>query len=168
MKLRDSIEFSYTQKELRKIPGVRDEMASYWLKINDSNITDSSVCWLYGYALNGGSHRGKAQAPSRQLFDSIFDFDFNEFQIYVVEKGTGSTSKAIMDESWWAAIQSRRYNKNFLFENDFIVYTDNDDDPFTSSGMEGGKKQVYSTKYERQQKLREAAIKIHGLACKVS
>jgi 5-methylcytosine-specific restriction endonuclease McrA len=170
MVLKDGITYSYTENVLSNILGAKDEMASYWLKIDDNHITDGSVCWLYRYALNGGSHRKKARIPSRKLFDSIFDFDFNEFKIYVIEKGNLQPSKTTKDESWWAANTSRRYSRTFIFENDFIILNDETqcyEDTLTSSAMEGGKKQVYSTKYERNPKLREAAIKKHGLTCKV-
>ncbi|SFR57421.1 putative restriction endonuclease [Marinobacter daqiaonensis] len=41
-----------------------------------------------------------------------------------------------------------------------------DDYSFSSFREEGGKKQVYSTRYERDKKLRDAAIQIHGDSCK--
>jgi putative restriction endonuclease len=40
-----------------------------------------------------------------------------------------------------------------------------DDYSFTSAGEEGGKKRVYSTRYERDPKLRKRAIEIHGERC---
>ncbi|WP_370258280.1 HNH endonuclease [Marinobacter nauticus] len=41
-----------------------------------------------------------------------------------------------------------------------------DEYAFTSLGEEGGKKKVYSTRYERDPKLRKQAIAIHGDSCK--
>lgn len=41
-----------------------------------------------------------------------------------------------------------------------------DEYAFTSLGEEGGKKTVYSTRYERDPKLRKQAIAIHGDSCK--
>ncbi|MBY6073420.1 HNH endonuclease [Marinobacter salsuginis] len=41
-----------------------------------------------------------------------------------------------------------------------------DEYSFTSAIEEGGKKQIYSTRYERDPKLRKQAIEIHGDSCK--
>jgi predicted HNH restriction endonuclease len=41
-----------------------------------------------------------------------------------------------------------------------------DDYSFTSAIEEGGKKQIYSTRYERDPKLRKQAIEIHGDSCR--
>lgn len=40
-----------------------------------------------------------------------------------------------------------------------------DDYSFTSAGEEGGQKRVYTTRYERDPKLRKRAIELHGESC---
>ena len=54
-----------------------------------------------------------------------------------------------------------------LSQNNIPLYADNEtgDDALTSTEFEGGKKLVYSTKYERNKTLRDKAIKIHGYTC---
>jgi hypothetical protein len=170
MNLREGITFSYTEGELKEIPGANDRMSQYWIKVGESHVSDSSVCWLYRYALNGGANRGKAQEPSRELFDAIFDFSFEEFHQYVIQKGSGKTSG---DPSWWAGQSHVRYNKNFSFSSyfyDFLASSDHEqdmEDALSSSGFEGGKKVRYSTEFERDKKLRTAALKKHGYTCAV-
>ena len=53
-------------------------------------------------------------------------------------------------------------NQKSLFEYDIELETDNE---FTS--VEGGKRCIYTTRYERNPKLRREAINIHGTICAV-
>lgn len=53
-------------------------------------------------------------------------------------------------------------NQKSLFEYDIELETDNE---FTS--VEGGKRCIYTTRYERNPKLRREAINIHGTTCAV-
>lgn len=67
-----------------------------------------------------------------------------------------------------------RFSKidNSTYEVEFInegVLEDEKEDPYTSivPAIEGKKKNVYTTKYERNPRLRKKAIEIHGIRCMI-
>lgn len=83
----------------------------------------------------------------------------------------GNKFKPYNNKDQFPSIRFLRLN-NKLYEIGFIneeILEDEKDDPYTSiiSDKEGKRKIIYSTKYERNPKLRKKAIELHGTQCMI-
>lgn len=102
--------------------------------------------------------------------------NFRPFSSPVLAKQNGAYLESIPTsklKNYWRdgvrEIDKETFDKIFTLSdlNDFNATNDNAQgttDAYTSA-TEGNRKQSYSTRYERDPKLREKAIEIHGLAC---
>lgn len=103
--------------------------------------------------------------------------DYQEFAEAIPHKVDGKPFEVIPDaqkSNYWrrsvrdisGAVYRQILDQSTCLPVTPLSTTDSDDNRLTSTGIEGNKKVVYSTVYERDRNLRKKAIEIHGLTCK--
>lgn len=136
------------------------------------NLRLSNEPHYFAAAIIGGI---TSQKNSSNYFAEILDF--KRFSKAVPFKINGQYLEKIPEQyksNYWRVgvrlINESIYNKIISFSNietEENNLNDQSDDEFVTTIFEGGKKNLYTTKYERKKKSRDQAIRIHGYTCQV-
>lgn len=107
-----------------------------------------------------------AEIENFQLFKKALPFKHKEKPLEVIP--------ASLETNYWRngvrPISKDVYDKIIELadiDNRGTAYNDQTDHEFTTTIIEGGKKKIYTTVYERKKETRDLALRIHGYTCQV-
>ena len=132
MRLRDGITFKDSMRMLNEVwhkvrrPKVDptllggalhfDEIEQHWLKVNDHEVQDFSVCWLFCYGNSGGSYAGfEPEIPV--LWNRLFVIPYDVFVYFQTAMDDGM----VIDPPEERYLHKRR-NKFYDKMADFTFY----------------------------------------------